>query len=503
MDNEEKEIMDEQAVNEPETELEEINNEPEIELEVIENEPEVIEPKSEELNKYQYQTIEEPSHQYQMPPKKKKHTGLIVGIVATVLIIGVLFTTSIFMMQRLIKNADTENAEIKIGENTEGKIASVDLVTGAAVAATNDYSELVGNVTPSIVAITQDYKQTDYSIWGESYGKIVQGSGSGFIVSQDDESLLIVTNNHVVQGAEKITVAFFDDETAEATVKGSDSLSDLAVISIKMSDLKKSTKSKIKVANLGNSDDVKVGQAAIAIGNALGYGQSVTVGYISAKNREVDVSDQNGSSKKMTLLQTDAAINPGNSGGALLDINGNVIGINSGKYSAAEVEGMGYAIPISSAVPVINELMKRKVLKEEEKGYLGITGRNISKDISEAYGMPTGVYVAQVGEKGSAEAAGIQIGDIIVSINGREVTTINEVQELVNSYAVGTEITITIKRSNNGEYVAKELKATLKDASTLNKLDTNQNSNDNSINPPGSVPENDPETDYPLFGDDY
>ena len=325
---------------------------------------------------------------------------------------------------------------------------------------------------PSIVSITQSYKKSGYSIFGQYYEDDATGSGSGFIVSQDNDELLIVTNNHVVQDAEKIQVTFIDDTTAEATVKGTDATADLAVITIKIDKLKASTKEKIKVANLGDSDKVKVGQMAIAIGNALGYGQSVTVGYISAKDREVTITDDaTNQTNKMTLLQTDAAINPGNSGGALLDINGNVIGINSVKYASSEVEGMGYAIPMSKAVPIINELMKREVLSEDEKGYLGITGRSISEAVSESYGMPVGVYVVEVGNSGSAKAAGVKVGDIITKINDVEVKTIEEVKERVNSCRVGTEMKITVKRSNEGEYKEKVLTVKLKGSSTLDDLE--------------------------------
>ena len=235
----------------------------------------------------------------------------------------------------------------------------------------------------------------------------------------------------------------------------------------------------------------------IAIGNALGYGQSVTVGYLSAKNREVSASDNSGKSTTQILLQTDAAINPGNSGGALIDTNGNVIGINSSKYFSygnTSVEGMGYAIPMSDAVSIINDLMDRQVLKDEEKGYLGITGRTIDETVSQSYGLPVGVYVAAVSDTGAAYKAGIKQGDVITRINDREVKTINEVQEIVNSTKVGTEITVLLKRSSDGEYKEKEVKVTLKSKDTLDSLDdgtdgsgrndgTQENDPNNRINP--------------------
>lgn len=239
-------------------------------------------------------------------------------------------------------------------------------------------SGIVDNVMPSIVAITETSTVSSY--FGQTYP--TEGAGSGFIVKEDNDELLIVTNNHVVAGADSITVTFIDDTTAKATVKGTDATADLAVISVKVSDLKDETKQSIKVASLGHSEDVKVGQMAIAIGNALGYGQSVTVGYISAKDRQVEVGDDNSGSNTMVLLQTDAAINPGNSGGALLDANGNVIGINSVKYADTKVEGIGYAIPMSDAIPIINELMNREVLKDEEKDILEFrAGRSVKNSV--------------------------------------------------------------------------------------------------------------------------
>ena len=222
---------------------------------------------------------------------------------------------------------------------------------------------------------------------------------------------------------------------------------------------------------------MKVGQMAIAIGNALGYGQSVTVGYISAKDRQVNVGSDNSSTNTMVLLQTDAAINPGNSGGALLDANGNVIGINSVKYADTKVEGIGYAIPMTDAVPIINDLMNREVLKDEEKGYLGISGRTVSESLSEAYGFPIGVYVSAVSDSGAAKKAGIKQGDIITKINDTKIMTIQQVLEKVNSTKAGTEITVTIARSQDGEYKEQDVKVVLGDSETINELDDGSNKN--------------------------
>ena len=333
---------------------------------------------------------------------------------------------------------------------------------------------------PSIVAITEKSTQTSY--FGRKYSS--DGAGSGFIVKQDADQLLIATNNHVVANADKISVQFNDGETADAVVKGTSESNDLAVITVKLSDLKASTKKSIKVASLGNSDEAKVGQMVIAIGNALGYGQSVTVGYVSAKNREVSSSDSStGKSTTQVLMQTDAAINPGNSGGALIDTNGNVIGINSSKffsYGTTSVEGMGYAIPMSDAVSVINDLMDREVLKDNEKGYLGITGQSVSESVSKSYGIPVGVYVSAVSDTGAAYKAGIKQGDVITKINGQSVKEIEEVQEIVNNTKVGTSIKVVIKRSDNGTYKEKEISVTLKSKDTLDGL---ENDSDNQREP--------------------
>jgi serine protease Do len=247
----------------------------------------------------------------------------------------------------------------------------------------------------------------------------------------------------------------------------------LAVVSVPLEDIKESTLQSIKVATLGDSDTVQLGEKVVAIGNALGYGQSVTVGYISATNREVSVTSGT-SQNTMTLLQTDAAINPGNSGGALLNMNGEVIGINSVKYADTSVEGMGYAIPISSATPIINELMNYEKLTDDEKGYLGITGTDITEE-NNLYNMPTGVYVYELATGGAAEKGGMQKGDIITAINGNAVTNMEAVKQKVNNTRVGTEITVTVMRNENGEYIEKELTITLQGKDSLNSLTTEEN----------------------------
>ena len=318
-----------------------------------------------------------------------------------------------------------------------------------------DITDVVEATMPSIVTITGTFTQT-FDWFGQQYSEPNVGSGSGIIVGQNDKELLIATNNHVVEGANPLEVTFIDNTQAKAIVKGSDSVADLAVIAIDLSTISKDTMNAIKIAKLGDSDSVKVGQMAIAIGNALGYGQSVTVGYISAKDREVKIDNNT-----MVLLQTDAAINPGNSGGALLNTKGEVIGINSVKYASQEVEGMGYAIPISRAVPIINELMNRETIKEDEKGYLGVYIKEITEDIANAYNWPRGVYVRGVVEGGSADKAGIVTGDIITKVNGTQVTGATQLQEKISSYRAGTDIKLTIMRMVDGKYVEKEVTVNL------------------------------------------
>ncbi|MBE5961187.1 MAG: PDZ domain-containing protein [Lachnospiraceae bacterium] len=337
-----------------------------------------------------------------------------------------------------------------IGENSGTTTSEIGTTTVSdnVTITSMDVSSIVENVMPSMVSITSTFVES-YLVWGQQYDQESDGGGSGFIISQDDNELLIATNNHVVNSAKTITVTFIDGSTAEAVIKGKDSSADLAVISIDYSTLSDDTKAAIKVATIGESDDVKVGEMAIAIGNALGYGQSVTVGYVSAKDREITISDANTS---LVVLQVDAAINPGNSGGALINTKGEVIGINSAKLMNTDVEGMGYAIPISRALPIVSDLMTKEILGDEEKGYLGIIPQDVTEKFASAYNWPIGAYVVQVVEGSSAANAGIVVGDIITGVNGTEITTSTELREKVTSYRVGTTISITYKRMVDGVY---------------------------------------------------
>lgn len=354
----------------------------------------------------------------------------------------------------------TTNSGTGSGRTTTSKAGNSSAVS--VKGAVTDVSGIVEQTMPAIVAITSTTEGANYyDLFGQYYQQRDQTScGSGFIVGQNDKELLIATNNHVIEGAKTISVQFIDDEVYEATVKGTAESNDLAVIAVKTSSIKAATMDKIKIADLGSSDSLKVGEMAVAIGNSLGYGQSVTVGYISAKDREItENSESTGVVNKIKAIQTDAAINPGNSGGALLNLQGQVIGINSAKITDSSVEGVGYAIPISVATPIIDELMNKEELTESEKGYLGVSVKTVTDEAS-YYNIPNGVYVEAVSEGGAADKAGLKAGDIITCINNMEVTTKESLQEKVNSYRKGTEIEVIFQRSNDGTY--KENKITVK-----------------------------------------
>lgn len=321
-----------------------------------------------------------------------------------------------------------------------------------------DVSDVAEMCMPSVISIVNDFTET-YTIYGQRYEQPGQSSGSGIIIGQSETELLLVTNYHVVEGADKLTITFIDKTTAEASIKGYEEEMDIAVIAIQLSDLTDETLGNIAIAVLGDSDTLKVGEAAIAIGNALGYGQSVTLGVISALNRELEIEGT-----YHTLLQTDAAINPGNSGGALLNTRGEVIGINSNKIGGSVVEGMGYAIPISLVKDLIEELsLKETLIKVEDgqEGYLGIYGMDVSEDVAAMYDIPKGVYISQPIEGGAADAAGLLRGDIITALGGNKVRGMTDLTNLLQYYAVGTEVEVTIQRKENGYYVEKSVKLIL------------------------------------------
>nr|WP_300209381.1 trypsin-like peptidase domain-containing protein [uncultured Anaerostipes sp.] len=345
----------------------------------------------------------------------------------------------------------------KAGVQSSGnQLATTKTVSSSSGSSGSGLSEVTENVMPSIVSITGIFQTTSQSWYGQQSSES-EGVGSGIIIGKENGKLLIVTNNHVVEDAKSLSVGFVDDKTASAKIRGTDSDADLAVIEVKLSDLKDSTKEKIAVITMGDSDDLKTGEQAIAIGNALGYGQSVTGGYISALNREVQLTD-----KTMTLIQTDAAINPGNSGGALLNSKGELIGINTVKYADEDVEGMGYAIPINTAKPIINELIENGSVSEDEQAYLGISGQTIDSSMAAQFHMPTGVYVQQVMSNSPAKSAGMSAGDIITEFNGSEVSTMDGLQDKISNIKAGTKVKIVVQRqSQSGSYESKTLTVTL------------------------------------------
>lgn len=358
-----------------------------------------------------------------------------------------------------VVNAATEiadkTAELANTAQAESGIHVTDSLTTVAA----DVSGVVKEVMPAIVSINNHYTEK-ISYFGQSIINEADASGSGIIVGQNDTELLIVTNYHVIADTEKLTVQFVEGSELEASVKGTDADMDLAVISVPLSRIDDKTMQEIAIATLGDSDSLEVGEPAIAIGNSLGYGQSVTTGVISALNRSIELSDGSDG----TFIQTDAAINPGNSGGALLNMKGEVIGINSNKIGGSAVEGMGYAIPISSASPIIAELMLKETknkVAEEERGYLGISGINVTPDVSGTYGIPEGVFITQVYDNTAASAAGLRKGDIITELNGEEITTMDELQKELEFHAKGETVEITIMTASNNGYVSKQVQLTL------------------------------------------
>lgn len=409
----------------------------------------------------------------QKPEKKKKEKkqgggyfkkalvmvslGLFFGVFAGLGLYTVEYATGMLdnkteAVDEAAKTAETgkKNVETAADEGTRSKADSASIKqSDTATTVVTDVTEVVKNVMPSIVAVNNHYTET-MSWFGQSMDSEADASGSGIIVGLNDSELLIVTNYHVVEDTDKLTVQFNEGSEAEAFIKGQDSKMDLAVIAVPVTEMSDSTLQAIEVATLGNSDDLEVGEPAIAIGNSLGYGQSVTTGVISALDRSINLSASNGyggDNVEGTFIQTDAAINPGNSGGALLNIKGEVIGINSNKIGGSAVEGMGYAIPISAASPIIAELMLKETkskVAEDERGYLGISGISVTQEVSQAYGMPEGVYIAQVYPDTAAAAAGLKQGDIITEFGGDKIASMEELQKELEFYAKGSTVEVKV-----------------------------------------------------------
>ena len=399
--------------------------------------------------------------------------ALLFGMIAGGVMVGVQVASSdLFKELYTVVAGDQAAGAVKApapggpmrqGENGPG------LATPSYIAApVTDVSVIVEQAMPSVVSITSTavYQSRDFGYdWffggapeGQTYE--VPSSGSGIIIGENDTELLIVTNNHVVEAATSLKVTFIDQETVDAVIKGTDPETDLAVIAISLDQIKDGTKSQIRPATLGNSDDLKPGQGVIAIGNALGYGQSVTVGYISAVNREVQTEEGN----TRLLLQTDAAINPGNSGGALLNMKGELVGINAAKYASTEVEGIGYAIPISKSEDIINHLMTRKSrtsVPEEERGYLGIQGTNVDENAARTFGMPKGAYIYRILENGAAAASELREKDIITKVDGQTVRSMEGLQEILAGYRSGEQAELTVQRQVDGSYQELTVTVTL------------------------------------------
>lgn len=378
------------------------------------------------------------------------------------------------------KDADASDSKSDTGKDT-----------GSTAKGSLDVSEIVSEALPSIVSITTKSVQEVQNYFG-MYGMYgyapqqqeqeVEGSGSGIIIGKNDDELLIATNYHVVEGADTLSVAFTDGNAVEASVKGFDEERDLAVVSVSLDDVEDDTMDAVSIANIGSSDDLKVGEQVVAIGNALGYGQSVTTGIVSAKNRRMD-SDNNtvtdgsdDSSDGVNLIQTDAAINPGNSGGALLNMEGEVVGINSAKLASTEVEGMGYAIAISDVTDILQNLMNetsRDKLDDSEHGVLGIKGSSVSSEAVQMYGIPAGVFVKKVTEGGAADKAGLKANSVITEFNGKTVSSINQLIEYLSYYEPDEEVELTVQVPHGTSYKEETVKVTLDENTDADDSDDN------------------------------
>lgn len=405
-------------------------------------------------------------------PDKRKKTGKSVPKAVAVGGLAILFgvvSSAVFLTSNVVGTRllglDSGTSSVSTSSKTVGN--STPLSTSSSVV-TSDVSGIVENVMPSIVSITSMSVEEVQSFFGGTYQQQTEGAGTGIIIGQNDSELLIVTNNHVVEGSNTLTVTFNDESSVEANIKGTNSDYDVAVIAVPLEDISDDTMEAISVATLGDSTELKVGEPAIAIGNALGYGQSVTTGVISALDRSVSTTDsQTGQTveSSVKLIQTDAAINPGNSGGALVNANGEVVGINSSKLVGDSVEGVGYAIPISDVSDLIEQLMNqetREKVAEADQGALGIRGISVSDAFSEQLELPQGVYVSEVTSGGGAEAAGMSRGCIITAINGTSISSMEGLQEQLQYYAKGETVTLTIQvPQTTGDYQEQTLDVTL------------------------------------------
>lgn len=394
--------------------------------------------------------------------KKHSYAKTTALVTAAALLFGVVSGGTMYGVNRAANTLlpyQSSQVNETIGQTTQIPAANTSTTSSNGVVI-EDVSAIVDATLPSVVSITNTQVYQSNTWFGQSQTYEVPSSGSGIIVGQNDSELLIVTNNHVVSDSEGLTVTFADESTADAAIKGTDSEADLAVIAVPLDKVSADTKGKIKAATLGDSDSLKMGQGVIAIGNALGLGQSVTVGHVSALNREIKVDDAT-----KTVIQTDAAINPGNSGGALLNSKGEVIGINEAKYADTSVEGVGYAIPISKAKDIIDDLMTRTTkiaVSESEQGYLGIQLQNIDESMAKMYGMPQGVYVYKIMEDSAAAGSDLHEKDIITKLDGEKISNYADLAKLLTYYKSGDTVTLTVQSLVNGSYQEREVQLTLK-----------------------------------------
>ena len=441
----------------------------------------------EEYGSYNWnQQGNEPQNNTPMEPKKphgknnknaakwaKKIGAVALSAVLFGGVAGSVFTGVTYATGATAKAKATQTESDSSQQTTTTKLQTATASTSTASSTSSgsmDVTSIVQSAMPSIVAITNKSVQevqnyfSMFSRGGGTQEQEVESQGSGIIIGQNDSELLIATNNHVVEGADTLSVCFADDNACEATVKGTDSDNDLAVIAVKLSDISDDTMSQIKIAEIGDSNQLQVGEQVVAIGNALGYGQSVTTGIVSAVNRQLeDSNSENG------FMQTDAAINPGNSGGALLNMQGQVIGINSAKLASTEVEGMGYAIPVSTASPIFEDLMNRQTrtkVSSDQAAALGIKGQTVDSSIAEAYGIPQGVYVAEIEQGSAAEKAGITAGSVITKFDDTTIESMDDLKSCLEYYAAGETVDLVVKIADNGSYVEKTLTITLDKADT-------------------------------------
>ena len=441
----------------------------------------------EEYGSYNWnQQGNEPQNNTPMEPKKphgknnknaakwaKKIGAVALSAVLFGGVAGGVFTGVTYATGATAKAKATQTESDSSQQTTTTKLQTATASTSTASSTSSgsmDVTSIVQSAMPSIVAITNKSVQevqnyfSMFSRGGGTQEQEVESQGSGIIIGQNDSELLIATNNHVVEGADTLSVCFADDNACEATVKGTDSDNDLSVIAVKLSDISDDTMSQIKIAEIGDSNQLQVGEQVVAIGNALGYGQSVTTGIVSAVNRQLeDSNSENG------FIQTDAAINPGNSGGALLNMQGQVIGINSAKLASTEVEGMGYAIPVSTASPIFEDLMNRQTrtkVSSDQAAALGIKGQTVDSSIAEAYGIPQGVYVAEIEQGSAAEKAGITAGSVITKFDDTTIESMDDLKSCLEYYAAGETVDLVVKIADNGSYVEKTLTITLDKADT-------------------------------------